>query len=160
MVIKAHHATRHLGYDKRLVRSLLFALCSFRNGDGEDDAMVRDVASYQWATNFAWVRIPTSTPTPYMDWGYCWFSPQASPRGFSPCTPVFLSPQKLTLLKIPIWSERMDTFQRVLENLLVFRRWTNYKKKKNYNYHNNACYAGFALLPEMQLREPLPFLCV
>ena len=43
MVIKAHHATRHLGYDKRLVRSLLFALCSFRNGDGEDDAMVRDV---------------------------------------------------------------------------------------------------------------------
>lgn len=37
----------HLGYDKRLGRSLLFALCSLRNGDGEDDAMVRDVAFNQ-----------------------------------------------------------------------------------------------------------------
>lgn len=115
MVIKAHHATRHLGYDKRLVRSLLFALCSFRNGDGEDDAMVRDVASYQWATNFA----RGSNPDVDADAIYglrllLVLSSGFSERFFSVYCGFPLPSKINTLLKIPIRSERMDTFQRVL----------------------------------------------
>ena len=46
-------------------------------------------------TNVARVRFPDSAS--YVGWVCCWFSSLA-PRGFSPGTPVFPSPQKPTLL--------------------------------------------------------------
>ena len=65
---------------------------SFRNGDGEDDAMLRDVASYQCGSG--------SNPDVDADAMYglrLLLVLSSSPRGFSPGTPVFLSPKILTL---------------------------------------------------------------